>query len=189
MKKDVKDFLCKVHSDFEFTKNQIRWKQSYGDVVFFNKCVSRLKKLGVKLILDIACGEGQFVKLCNENYKIEAYGIDPLGNKDSNIYQGTFNGVINNQKLLGHKSFDCITLHNTLHGKGFKDDKVMNLLNFMMKHGKYIVISDPIQNPNVTIPKELTQVHLFDKSHGGKNVFPGKIVFSKTVSHKIYKVD
>ena len=90
MKKDVKDFLCKVHTDFKFVKNEIRWKQSNGDVVFFNNCASRLKKLGVKLILDIACGKGQFVKLCNENVKIEAYGIEPLGNKDPNIYQGVF---------------------------------------------------------------------------------------------------
>jgi 2-polyprenyl-3-methyl-5-hydroxy-6-metoxy-1,4-benzoquinol methylase len=181
MKKDIKDFLCKVHSDFQFSKkinsNEVRWRQSDGDVVFFNKCASRLKKLGVKLILDMACGGGQFVKICNENYKIETYGIDPLYNEYSNIYQGTFSSVIDNQKMLGYKSFDCITLHNTLHGKGWKDDEVMNLLNFMMRHSKYIVISDPIQNPNVTIPKEITQVHLFDKSHGGK-----------TVLHKIYGV-
>ena len=169
----VKIFLESLTS-----KEARRWATSLGDQKFFHKCARTLKrKLKVKTVLDIACGAGQFVDICRWA-KMEAYGINPSVDEESSgyIYSGTFESALKNQDLLGNEKFDCITIQNTLHGKYWEDDEIRDLLTFMKKHSKYIVISDPIQNPNVEL-NGLKQIHAFRGSHGNQTVF-----------HKIYEV-
>jgi|TARA_Y100000310_G_scaffold145122_2_gene144481 SAM-dependent methyltransferase len=174
MNKDIKNFL--ETNDNEEQTGEIRWKTSKGDDNFFNECAKQLDLLGVKLVLDIACGDGDFVKICNKSYDIKAYGITPGVEGDDFFYKGTFESILNNQKLLNDTKFDCITIHNTLHGKRWKDDELNELLSFMKQHSKYIVISKPKQNPDVELDG-LNEIHKFSGSHS-----------KRSVVHRIYEV-
>ena len=164
--KDIKNFLETTSNENE---GKIRWKTSNGDNDFFDKCANKLQSLGVTSVLDIACGTGEFVKICNNKYKIEAYGITPEREgkpRDSFFYNGTFESILKNQKLLNDVKFDCITIHNTLHGYHWKDSELEELLNFMKEHSKYIVISKPQHNKKVSLDG-LNEIYKFSGSHGG----------------------
>ena len=72
----------------------------YDDLSLILWCANKLKSLGVTSVLDIACGCGEFVRICNEKYKLNAYGINPYIGDGPNLYYGTFESVLSNQKLL-----------------------------------------------------------------------------------------
>ena len=170
----MKDFLSKVH-DEKIDKSHVRWKKSPDDLDFFNEVITKLKELNVKNLLDLACGDGNLIKKCRYS-NIEAYGIDPLDNKDSNIYQGTFSSVIDNQGFLKDVKIDCISITNTLHGKNHVEDELQKIFDFLKKYSKYIIISHPFGFDYLL--EGLTLKHEFKPSHGGKTVF-----------HKLYKVN
>ena len=113
-------------------------------------------------------------------YGIEAYGIDPIieySGHNSNIYNGTFESILANQKLLEDVKFDCISIQNTLHGKHWKNNELRKLFRFMRKYSKYILISPPhISNGGVKLLHGFRQIHKFDEC--------GK----KYAIHRIYKV-
>lgn len=154
--------------------HDVRWKISNDDIDFFNSCVVTLQDLGVTNVLDVACGTGNFVNICNRN-GITAYGIDPRMNENENIYLGTFNDIIVNQDKLNGFVFDCISIHNTLHGKYHTQEELVKLFKFLKTNAKYIIISHPIELGNLLDGLEL--IFEFDGSHGAKSVF-----------HKLYKV-
>jgi hypothetical protein len=158
----------------DVSNEDIRWTISKDDNDFFDSCVLKLKELKLTTVLDIACGGGNFVKSCNHN-NIKAFGVDPRYNPDINIYLGTFNDIIINQNNLNGYVFDCISIHNTLHGKYHTSGELNQLFDFLKKYAKYIIISHPILLSNLLDGLQL--VHGFEGSHGAKSVF-----------HKLYKV-
>ena len=173
----IKTFLKAVDTDPK--EGHVRWGNSRGDNNFFLTCAERLKALGVKSVLDIGCGAGSFVVICIKNYFMKAYGVTPMGNfrksenRPSNtdfFYNGTVETILRNQELLANVKFDCITIHNTLHGKGWEDGELNDLIHFMKKHSKYIVISKPLNNPKVSL-SGLREMVAFDSSHGGVHHF------------------
>tara|TARA_B100002019_G_scaffold28664_1_gene22513 strand:- start:767 stop:2095 length:1329 start_codon:yes stop_codon:yes gene_type:complete len=171
----IKNFLKSIKSNIP--DSDIRWKMSADDVDFFNEVVTKLKELDVTNLLDIACGAGNLVKMCRDS-GIESYGIDPIINNDSNIYQGTFNDVIHNQQYLENTKIDCISITNTLHGRDHISEELQQLFNLFKRNAKYIIISHPFSFDYLL--EGLTLKHEFKPSHGG-----GK----KTVFHKLYKVN
>jgi hypothetical protein len=174
MNKHIKNFLETIDNGEQ--TGSLRWKTSKGDSDFFNVCAKHLNSLGVKLVLDMACGKGEFVNICNTYPGIVAYGITPDVDEGDFFYNGTFESILTNQNLLNDVKFDCISIQNTLHGKSWKDDELIELLNFMKKHSKYIVISKPINNPNIELDG-LKEIHKFGGSHSDKTSF-----------HRIYEV-
>ena len=174
--------IHKTFFDSLSIEGDIRWKSTNSDVKFFNRCANKLKSLKVKTILDIACGSGEFVDICNSDYEIEAYGISPNESEKKYIYHSTFQSVLKNQHLLRKEKFDCISILNTVHGGQWLDNELIQLLNFMKKYSNYIVITDPINNPNVKLDG-LEKIHSFQGSHGDKLHKPRILAF-----HKIYKV-
>jgi precorrin-6B methylase 2 len=174
MDESLSRFLESINS----TDSSIRYKDSGGDETFFNACADKLNELNVKTILDICCGtSGQFVEICTTKYNMNAYGIDPRTTTKNNLYTGTIENVISNQNLLDNFKFDCISIQNTLHGKHWTDDEIIDILKFMKRFSKFIVITDPIHNLNVNL-NGFTESHVFDGSH-----------WNGTVIHKIYKVE
>jgi len=156
------------------SKQDVRWKISNDDIDFFNSCLLTLKEFNVTNVLDIACGAGNFVNICNKN-GITAYGVDPQPNANENIFLGTFNDIIINQDKLNGFVFDCISIHNTLHGKYHIQEELTQLFKFLKMHAKYIIISHPPEIGNLLDGLDL--LIDFDGSHGFKSVF-----------HKLYKV-
>ena len=181
MNSHIKEFLQSV--DSKTIESKTRWAQTAGDSNFFNECAKKLHSLGVKLVLDIACGKGKFVKICNDKYSIEAYGIDPNlkhSGQNPNLYNGTFESVLVNEKLLGDIQFDCISIQNTLHGKHWKDDELKKLFRFIRKYSKYVVMSPPhISNGGV----KLLQLHGFKQIHKF-----GEFCSKNYAIHRIYEV-
>tara|TARA_B100000902_G_scaffold27749_1_gene33389 strand:- start:2639 stop:3163 length:525 start_codon:yes stop_codon:yes gene_type:complete len=172
---EIENFLKSIKGSIP--NSDIRWKMSADDLDFFNEVVTKLKELNVKNLLDIACGAGNLVKMCRDS-GIESYGIDPLSNKDSNIYQGTFSSAIDNQRFLKDVKIDCISITNTLHGRDHISEELQQLFNLFKRNAKYIIISHPFGFDYLL--EGLTLKHEFRPSHGGK---------SKTVFHKLYKVN
>jgi len=176
MEEHLENFLKSINKE-----GGNRWIDSGPDIDFFNICADELNSLKVKTVLDICCGAGDFINICTEKYNMEAYGIDPrVNNPYKNLYNGTIESVILNQNLLNDFKFDCISIQNTLHGHLWQDEELINIIQFLKKFSKYIVISDPINNPNIKL-SGLTKIHSFDYSHGG--------VKFKNFIHKIYKVN
>ena len=167
----MKTFLDSLNQ--KILKKNIIWKISKDNINFFNECVSILNKFNLKTVLDISCGKGNFISLCLKN-NIEGYGVDPIDNPNKRIYKGTYSSIIENSKLLGDYKFDCITIHNTLHGKGHNEKELKLLFEFFKNHGEYIIISNPIINENLLDDFKL--IHSFKGSHSNKSVF-----------HKLYK--
>ena len=156
------------------TKEVISCRITKDYINFFNQVIDKLKELNITTILDIACGKGNLVKMCRSE-GINSYGIDPIINTDPNIYQGTFSGVINNQKILENYKIDCITVINTLHGKHHNSLELEQLFKFLKSRAKYIIITHPIRLENLI--EGLKLVHEFEGSHGDKSAF-----------HKMYKI-
>jgi len=156
----------KILNQTSIPENNIRWRISDGDSNFFKECLSKLLEYNVKSILDISCGKGEFVNLALDQ-NIEAYGIDPLLNDHPNIHLGSFDSIIKNQNYLNNFKFDCITIHNTLHGKYHQDEELKSLLSFIKVFSKYFVISSPI---NLSLIKDFKCIHEFNPSHGNKSV-------------------
>ena len=159
------------------TKSTIRWKNSGPDIDHFTICADKLNDLKVKTVLDICCGDGDFVNICTKRHGMEAYGIDPIITTKNNFYKGTIDSVLKNQNLLNSFKFDCISIQNTLHGKQWQDEELINIIQFLKKFSKYIVISDPINNTNIKLTG-LTKIHSFEGSHK-----------RKLAKHQIYKVN
>lgn len=169
--KNIFDFLKTCELSWE--ASEIRWRISKDDSIFFNKCVEILLEYEVSNLLDISCGLGNFVKLCNSS-GIKAYGIDPVKNENENIYLGTFSSIIKSQEKLNKQKFDCITIHNTLHGKYHSCEELFELFQFLKNHCRYLVISDP-SCPGLLDGLEM--IYAFDGSHADKSVI-----------HKLYKI-
>ena len=158
--------------------NEIHWRISKNDINFFKSCITEFKKHDIKNVLDIATGEGEFVKMCLDN-NIDAYGIDPFNNPHERIFKGTFSTAIEHLKSI-NVMFDCITVHNTLHGKQIMSEKLlMDLSTLFITKSKYIIISLPyweLYGKNKKERNELKEkcnikrfkkIHKFKKSHGG----------------------
>ena len=64
--------------------------------------------------------------------------------KNSNIYAGTYDSIIKHQELLNNYKFDCITVHNTLHGNNHDYEELINLFKFFKKYCKYLIITNPV---------------------------------------------
>ena len=144
--------LSRFLESIDCNNSSIRYKDSGGDKTFFNACADKLNELNVITILDICCGKGgPFVDICRTKYNMNAYGIDPRVTTKDNLYAGTIENVILNQNLLDNFKFDCISIQNTLHGKHWTDDEIIDILKFMKRFSKFIVISDPINNSNVNL--------------------------------------
>jgi len=173
MNKDLLNFLDSLTCN----DSNIRWADSGPDYDYFNICADKLNNLKVKTILDICCGRGSFVDRCRKRHGMEAYGIDPSITTKDNLYKGTIESVLKNQNLLNDFKFDCISIHNTLHGRQWQNDELISILQFLKKFAKYIVISDPINNEDVKLTG-LTNIHSFEGSHRGKST-----------NHRIYKVN
>ena len=54
----------------------IKWKDSEHDLEYFDTCVAKLLNLGVSSVMDLACGEAQFLKKTMER-GISSVGIEP----------------------------------------------------------------------------------------------------------------
>lgn len=173
MNTNILRFLSSLEA-YNVPREDIRWKISHDDVDFFTECLSILKKYNIRSVLDISCGIGNFVKICNIN-NIEAYGIDPIDNTYENIYRGTYASIINCQHELHTYKFDCICVHNTLHGKYHKVEELTELFLFFKMYAKYIIISDPIIDDSLV--SQLQLEHVFNGSHGNKSAI-----------HKLYKI-
>ena len=133
LKKIVKSFLSTINKT-HFDNLDVRWKISEGDNQFFKEIISILYKFNLKTVLDIGCGNGEFVSLCVENH-IDAYGIDPVENSsEEKLYKGTIDTILRKSKLLGNYRFDCITILNFLHGKFHKEKELKLLFEFLKKH-------------------------------------------------------
>lgn len=171
MNKYVNDFLNNIG---DINTSDIRWRISNDDIDFFNECIDVLKLHNIKTVLDISCGKGQFVSLCNQN-NIESYGIDPISNNSKHVFVGTYDSIINNSNLLSGYKFDCITVHNTLHGKHHDVLELEKLFNFLKHHTKYIIISNPIEYQGYF--KFTKLIYEFNPSHADKSVF-----------HKLYQI-
>lgn len=165
----------KFESLFNYDYEEIRWGISKGDNDFFESCKNKLKEYPIKTLLDIGCGKGEFIRMCNKE-KFEAFGIDPI-TEGENIYKGTFNSLINAKFI---PNVDCVTIHNILHGKGHSKETIQGLFNFFKKHSKYIVISEPkFKKLNLPIlTNEFELLYVFLGSHG-----------KKSVVHKLYKIE
>ena len=174
MNEDLSNFLKSITS----TEDSIRWKKSDPDLDYFEICANKLNDLKVKTILDLCCGDGDFVNICTKKYGMEAYGVDPLIITKNNFYKGTIDNVLKNQNLLNNFKFDCISIQNTLHGKNWTNKEIVDIIQFLKKFAKYIVISDPINNPNINWHMHQTKIHSFEGSHGNKLAY-----------HQIYKVN
>ena len=121
-----------------------------------------------------AGGFGNFVSTCNNN-GITAFGVDPLPPSKDNFYVGTFATVVENSELLGDYKFDCITTHNTLHGKYHNQEELKKLFDFFKKHAKYVIITEPRENSSELL-SGLKLEHAFASSH-------------RSTFHKLYKVE
>tara|TARA_Y100000389_G_scaffold175834_1_gene186893 strand:- start:3758 stop:4285 length:528 start_codon:yes stop_codon:yes gene_type:complete len=168
--------LLNFFKSIDSTTSNVRWKNSGPDLDFFNICADKLNDLRVKTILDICCGNGDFINICTEKYGMKSYGIDPLITTNYNLYNGTIDSVLKNQNLLNDFKFDCISIQNTLHGKYWQDNELISILQFLKKFSKYIVITDPINNPDINLIG-VTKIHSFAGSHG-----------SNSAMHHIYEV-
>jgi ubiquinone/menaquinone biosynthesis C-methylase UbiE len=159
----------------------VKWRDSGHDMEFFQNCCQELINHNIKTVLDIACGRtGMFVQLCNQ-MGMNAWGIDPI--VDINIDKlipGTFESVVQNQHLLENFKFDCVTVHNTLHGKYHNANTVKQLFEFFRNHTKFIVISiPPFQQLGIDdLTTSFDKLYDFDGSHGGKSCY-----------HKLFKVN
>lgn len=173
MNLNVKNFLNLV-SSVSISANDIRWKITNDDIDFFNECLKILLEYKINTVLDISCGSGKFVNICNNN-GIHAYGVDPIPNNNENIYLGTFSSIINSQDSLNEYEFDCICVHNTLHGKYHNLQELDLLFKFFKKHTKYLIISDPIIDNKFI--QDLELMHVFQGSHSNRSVI-----------HKFYKI-
>ena len=184
MKANVKEFLSKLNEGVKLDnvswdsvgnpQSDIRWTQSADDQNFFNACVEKMQHRDVQSVLDIACGFGNFVSTCNNN-GIAAFGVDPLPPSKDNFYVGTFATVVENSELLGDYKFDCITTHNTLHGKYHNQEELKKLFDFFKKHAKYVIITEPRENSSELL-SGLKLEHAFASSH-------------RSTFHKLYKVE
>lgn len=173
MNTNILRFLSSLEA-YKVPREDIRWKISNDDNNFFNECVSILQKNNISSVLDISCGLGNFVKMCNQQ-DLQAIGIDPIPNDDKNIYLGTYDIIIRCQDELKDYRFDCICVHNTLHGKYHNIQELSMLFSFFKNHAKYLIISDPVIDN--TFVQGLELIHTFKGSHGNKSVI-----------HKFYKV-
>ena len=171
LKKIVKSFLSTINKT-HFDNLDVRWKISEGDNQFFKEIISILYKFNLKTVLDIGCGNGEFVSLCVENH-IDAYGIDPVENSsEEKLYKGTIDTILRKSKLLGNYRFDCITILNFLHGKFHKEKELKLLFEFLKKHADYIIISNPvIQSINEKYINTFEKKHDFMGSHADKSTF------------------
>ena len=128
----------------------IKWVVSQHDDTYFAECVKYLKSLGVHNVLDIACGDGHFINKCI-HHEIDGYGIEPRHKlslsphinlrQQGRIVHGTFENFITFYKNVwrwkpsSEVKFDCITIHNTVHGLGRPDrNTLIDLLSIMRKH-------------------------------------------------------
>ena len=156
-------------------RGTVRWKTSDGDMDFFRVCMNKLREYPIKTILDVACGKGEFVAICNRE-GLDAWGIDP-SNKGYRICKGTFESLIRTESF---PIMDCITVHNTLHGKYHIREEIQGLFDFFQEHTKYVVISEPnykeLGLPRLT--RGFMLLHTFKGSHDDKGVI-----------HKLYKIN
>ena len=92
--------------------------------------------------------------------------------------------------------FDCITIHNTVHGIGRNDTEVLvNLLNTIQKLTKYIIISEPnwdIWNKEEQLEiKEKINWNNWNKIHTFPKTYKHQISYKTYthVKHHLYEVD
>ena len=111
------------------------------------------------------------------------------------IVHGTFENFITFYKNVwrwkpsSEVKFDCITIHNTVHGFGRNDRNILvDLLSTVRKLAKYIVISEPNWNSwNEEEQLEIKEKINWDKHYKKIHTFP-KTYGLAELDHHIYEV-
>ncbi len=105
----------------------------------------KLKELGVKKVMDIGSDTGHFIAVL-AHLGIESVGVDA----DSQSCQMINKKGVNNCYCVGIQTivkndisgYDCIVCMNITHAK-WKDEKLKyDLINWMARNAKYVVLSD-----------------------------------------------
>ena len=108
-----------------------------------------------KSVLDVGCGDGQFIKKLNQNYKrINLYGIEPdsayakMARKTSGatVYDGGMDNVIDDIESE-KKSFDLIVMSHVLEHLCEPDKKIRRLKSLLSEDGLLLV-----EVPNILSP-------------------------------------
>lgn len=108
-----------------------------------------------KAVLDVGCGDGQFIKKLNQIYKgINLYAIEPdsayaeMARKTSSaiVYDGDLDSVINDIESK-KKSFDLIVISHVLEHLCHPDEKIKRLKSLLSEDGLLL-----IEVPNIVSP-------------------------------------
>ena len=212
----IKKFLLDLNKMWTpISDKDIKWVPSSHDDNFFDECVKQLNSLNIYSVLDVACGGGHFIKKCIHN-GIDAFGIEPRGEgfeaferyplaelrTQGRIVYGTFETFIAFFKNIWPQrystvKFDCITVHNTIHGIS-DPDMIIDLFRIFKTKAKYIVISEPIWDrwneeeqkyikEKINIDKNFKKIHSFKKAYGF-NIFNDGVERTDYTIHNLYEV-
>ena len=106
-----------------------------------NVLKSHLKTPGKKTLLDIGCGQGDFIRLVQKenSFKIDAYGIEPaISQETQNIKKITLQGVQNNPDIP--HNYDIITLFDVFEHFPDPHESMKTLLSLLKADGRLVLM-------------------------------------------------